>query len=156
MQRLLIPLILGATLAGACAGTTYSASATLATPDLVYVSPGVYAVAGFSDPIFYANNYYWRYDDGYWYRSRFYDRGWGYVTQPPRVISRIDRPYARYYRDRGRVQVDHRYRPDDRYRPREIREHRRVVGRDRGRNVRVIERDYDRGRGGRVRVIDRD
>lgn len=146
MQRHLIPLILGATLAGACgAGTTYTASATLATPDLVYVSPGVYAVANYSDPIYYADNHYWRYDDGYWYRSRNYTSGWTYAPRPPVVISRIDRPYARYYRDRGRVQVDNRYRPNDRYRPREIREHRSRV---------IVDRDRDRRRG-RVRVIDR-
>jgi hypothetical protein len=154
MQRLLIPLILGATLAGACGGTaTYTASATLTTPDLVYVRPGVYAVANYHVPVFYANNYYWLYDDGFWYRSRSINRGWTHVSRPPAVIARIDRPYARYYRDRGRVQVDLRYRPADRYRPPEVRQHRRVVGRDRS-SVQVIDRDRDRG--GRVRVIDRD
>ena len=140
MQRYLLPLLLGVTLASACAGS-YRASATVSTstPDLVYVSPGVYAVAGYSDPVYYADNYYWRYDDGYWYRSNYYTGGWQYYARPPVVISRIDRPYARYYRDRGTVHVDLRYRPTDRNRPAGIREHRsRSV--ERGNRPRVIER----------------
>jgi hypothetical protein len=55
------------------------------------------------------------------------------------VIVRIGHPYARYYRDRGRVHIDHRYRPSDYNRPVEIRRHRSVhVERTR---VRVIHRD---------------
>lgn len=147
MHRHLIPLIVSATLAGAgaCAGTSYTATATLATPDLVYVAPGVYAVANFPDPVFYANNYYWRYDDGYWYRSNYYTGGWRYYSRPPVVLSRIERPYARYYRDRGRIHVDYRYYPSDRNRPIAIREHRRSIYRS------------DRYRGGdRPRVIYRE
>jgi hypothetical protein len=141
MQRFFIPIILGAaTLVSACAGT-YSARATVSTPDLVYAGPGVRAVVNFGDPVFYADNYYWRYDDGYWYRSPYLTGGWTFVPRPPVVISRIDRPYARYYRDRGRVHIDYRYRPSDRTRPIEIREHRR--------------RTVDRGDSPRVRVIER-
>lgn len=140
MHRYLIPLLLGAALASGCAGT-YRARATVSTPDLVYVGPGVYAVANFGDPIFYADNYYWRYDGGYWYSSPYYTGGWRYDPRPPRVIARIDRPYARYYRDRGRVHVDYRYRPTYRNRPSEIREHRSRTVERRGPRVRVIERD---------------
>jgi hypothetical protein len=137
MHRYLIPLLLGVAMVSACAGT-YRATATVSTPDLVYAGPGVYAVANFSDPVFYADNYYWRYDDGYWYRSSYVTGGWQYVPRPPRVVARIDSPYTRYYRDGGRVHVDRRWRPDDRTRPREIREHRnRTVERNR---PRVIER----------------
>ena len=46
------------------------------TPDLVYVSPGVYVIADYAEPVFYASNYYWRYDGGVWYRSRSYTGGW--------------------------------------------------------------------------------
>ncbi len=95
-------------------------------PDLVYVSPGVYVVADYAEPVFYSANFYWRYgNDGRWYRSRYHDRGFGY-GRPPQAIVRIDSPsryrnyrgggyissrdQGRYYRDgRGRVRIrDHR------------------------------------------------
>ncbi len=140
MHRYLIPWLLGAALAGGCAGT-YSTGAYVSTPDLVYVSPGVYAVANYSDPVFYANNYYWRYYDGYWYSSPYYTGGWRYDRTPPRVIARINQPYVRYYRDRDRVHVDRRYRPSYSRQPAEIRSHRaRTVERGRSGGVRVIER----------------
>lgn len=113
MYRYLVPLILGAALAlaSACAGTTYTASATLRTPDLVFVQPGVYAVANYAEPVFYANNFYWRYDRGAWFRSPRFTGGWQFVRQPPPVIRRIDRPTARYVRRGGRVFIEERDRP---------------------------------------------
>lgn len=140
MQRYLIPLIVGGALASACAGT-YSTTAAISTPDLVYVGPNVYAVANFPDPVYYSAGVYWRYDDGYWYRSSYYTGGWIYDPRPPTVIVRIDRPYARYYRDRGRVHIDYRYRPSDDNRPREIRRHRAERGDGDRSSVRVIRRD---------------
>lgn len=121
LYRLLFPLLLGAaTLAGGCAGTsgyaTYSVTATI--PELVYVAPGVYAVAGYGQPIFYAGNSYWRYYDGGWYRSNRYTGGWYREPRPPVVVMRIERPTAYYYRDRGRIHVD--YRDRDRARDRRV------------------------------------
>src|SRR5262245_16426201 len=137
MHRYLIPVLLGAALTSACAGS-YGATATLSTPDLVYVGPGVYAVASFSEPVFYADNYYWRFHSGAWYRSSYFDRGWYYEPRPPVRVLGIERPYARYYRDRGRVHIDYRYRPTEANRPAVIYRSRTV---ERSESPRVIYRE---------------
>lgn len=97
-----------ASLAG-CAGTaTYSVSG----PDLVYIEPGVQVIADYDEPIFFANDYYWRQDGGVWYRSNRWNGGWAYAS-PPQAIIHIDSP-GRYrnYRPAGytprRQVVDHR------------------------------------------------
>ena len=130
MRRLLILLALttGAVVAGAgCNGrgtVAYTASGGYySQPSLAYVAPGVYVVEDYGAPVFYSNNRYWRYDNGRWYRSRYYDRGYTYWARPPRAVLSIDRPYAyvryrsptRYratrdtYREPGGVRVrDHR------------------------------------------------
>jgi len=97
--------------------------------DLAYVAPGVHAVVGNQVPMYYADNYYWRYDGGYWYRSPYYDSGWNYVQRPPAAIARLERPWSYYYRQAGQVRIDRdrynrdrlrsdRFRPDRPYRPR--------------------------------------
>lgn len=151
MRRLI--LVLAAALAGGCAAHgahgTYAVSASVGTPDLVYVSPGVYAVAGYADPIFYSNNFYWRFYAGSWYRSPYWNRGWAYYPRPPRVIARIDRPY----------QVYRRHRTYDRYRRPVYRDHRRYrrpVYRDHRRHDRDVRvRPAPRQRS-RVIIRDRD
>ncbi len=80
--------------------------------ELVYVSPGVYVVADYDEPVFYSDNYYWAQRDGYWYRSGYYSGGWVRVQSAPHVIAQIDRPrgYVRY-RGEGRARIrarDHR------------------------------------------------
>ena len=98
-----------ATMAGACTGTIQTRGAVVATtsdpyyePDLVYVSPGVSVIADYDEPVFQADNYYWRYYGGRWYRSPYHNRGWVYYSAPPTTISRIQRPYAyRHYRPLG-------------------------------------------------------
>ncbi len=90
-------------LLGACMGTaTYSGSGTYASgevygPDLVTIEPGIQVIADYDEPVFYADNYYWRNDGGYWYRSSYYDRGW-ITASPPVGIVRIGSPdrYRRY------------------------------------------------------------
>ena len=124
MRRLLMAIALGtsAFVAGAgCAGSghaTYAVSAQVRSPDLAYVSPGVYVVADYHEPVFYADNSYWRYNNGIWYSSSYYDRGWRYSRYTPRALVTIQRPtaYVRYrpstryiVRGDGRIQVrDHR------------------------------------------------
>jgi hypothetical protein len=108
MRRLLMAFALGTSaLAGAgCAGSgraTYAVSASYTQPELAYVRPGVYVVADYNEPVFYTNNLYWRYDNGRWYSSNYYNGGWRYSTAP-RVLYTIDRPYAYV-----------RYRPQTRY-----------------------------------------
>jgi len=100
MRSLLLLLLIG------CAGeATYggTATATVRTPELVTVSPGVEVIADYDQPIFYTDGFYWRYDNGTWFRSDYYTGGWVYAA-PPRALYRIDRPYAyRHYRPHGYV-----------------------------------------------------
>lgn len=97
-------LLLLSMLATACVGETavgvaYSAPA----PDLVYVSPGVSVIADYDYPVFYASNFYWRYDRGVWYRSRTYRGGWAVSYDVPATVRRIDRPaaYVHYHAARS-------------------------------------------------------
>jgi hypothetical protein len=106
---------------GCVAGGTarVSAGATISTPELVYIGPGVYVIEDYHRPVFYSNNYYWLYRDGIWFRSHVYTGNWVRARTVPREVRRIERPqrYVRYRadrrdRDRPRVQVrDHRQRP---------------------------------------------
>lgn len=109
MSRFTLPAIVAAAaLAVGCTGSgTYHTgggivTASAYTPDLVTVSPGVSVVAGYHEPVFYTDNYYWRPDNyGRWYRSSYYDRGWVYAS-PPRAVMTIERPYTyRNYRPHG-------------------------------------------------------
>jgi len=106
MQRptILLAMLIALTLAGGCVVTGQTHVRTrayvAAEPELVYVSPGVYVIADYDEPIFYSDNYYWLYRDGYWYRSSYYSGGWVTVSSTPYAIARIDRPHA-YVRYRG-------------------------------------------------------
>lgn len=122
MRRLLMALAIGSGALVAGCGThgraTYAVSAGYAQPELAYVSPGVYVVADYNQPVFYADNSYWRYNNGRWFASNYYDRGWRSMRYTPRALMSIQRPSAyvgyrpstRYIvRGDGRVQVrDHR------------------------------------------------
>jgi hypothetical protein len=122
----MLKVLFAALLATGCAGGTVAAGYGYNTyrPDLAYVGPGVHAVVGVGAPTYYSDNYYWRFNDGYWYRSRYYDRGWSAYQRPPRAIVSIDRPWSYYYRDGRQLRVDRqrfyrdRYRSDRGYRPR--------------------------------------
>jgi hypothetical protein len=95
-----------------------SAYVETSSPDLVFVSPGVYAVADYDQPVFYTGGAYWLYRDGFWFRSRVHTGGWARVSSPPVAVRRISRPQAYVrYRASGRV-----YRHDNRGR---IRVHQR-------------------------------
>ena len=105
-------LILGGLLALATATGCYArgstrVSASYATPDLVYVSPGVQVVADHDYPVFYSQGYYWRYDSGIWLRSRIYNRGFVRVRSVPVVVRQIRQPH-RYVRVRARGHVRQR------------------------------------------------
>jgi hypothetical protein len=103
MRRFLIPLLLSLG-ASACAGrATYTTSGTYDDPDLVYAEPGVQVIADYNEPVFYADNYYWRQDNGRWYRSNYHNRGWT-VSTPTVSVSRIRQPERyRHYRPNGYV-----------------------------------------------------
>jgi hypothetical protein len=91
--------------------------AHVSSPDLVMVSPGVYVIADYHEPVFYSNGYYWLYRDGYWMRSSYHSGGWVQVRTVPVGVRRIDRPrtYVRYRasgqvyrRDRSGRVIQHR------------------------------------------------
>jgi hypothetical protein len=111
MRRLLMLIALATTTAAigaGCAGdgtVRYTATATYSQPSLAYVSPGVYVVEDYDQPVFYSNNVYWRYNNGLWYQSRYHDRGFVYYSRPPRAVVSIQRPYA-YVRYRGSVRYN--------------------------------------------------
>src|ERR1051325_10833418 len=84
--------------------TTPSADVYVSTPDLVTVSPGVQVVADYDEPVFYTDGFYWRFYDGYWYRSNNCATGWYYYERPPVAVLQIDRPHAYvHYRPQGYV-----------------------------------------------------
>ena len=108
MRTRLLQALLFAGLAGGCTGTgavQYGASASVTTPELVYVSPGVQVIADYDEPVFYSDNYYWRYNNNVWYRSQYHTRGWVRVESPPVAVRRIDRPQT-YIRYRGNARAD--------------------------------------------------
>jgi len=46
--------------------------------------------------IYYVDGYYYLYEKGIWWRSRYYDRGWVRVTVLPAVFLKIPRTHPRY------------------------------------------------------------
>lgn len=100
MKRLLIPVLASIGLAGCYTtgdvGVSYSGGYTTAyvAPELYYVSPGVSVVAYSDYPVFYADNYYWRYDNGIWYSSPYYNSGWSVSYNVPYGVRGISRPYS--------------------------------------------------------------
>jgi hypothetical protein len=82
-------------------GQVQTAAYVEAEPELVYVSPGVYVVAEQDDPVFYSDNYYWRYDGGVWYRSSRWGGGWVVYNSRPARFHASFRPQA-YVRVRAR------------------------------------------------------
>jgi hypothetical protein len=102
-------------LGGGCAARVASAPPPTAAPatydgyghELVYVAPGVQVLADYDEPIFYAHDFYWRFQNGRWYRSFSFASGWVEVP-PTAAVARIQRPqtYAHYrppgYHARGR------------------------------------------------------
>ncbi len=104
MRALMLPgFLVAAALSAGCPGVGYTVTASGGAygPDLVYAAPGVQVIADFDEPIFYADNFYWRQQGTVWYRSTDYRSGWVYAPPPPSIRG-IDRPdrYA-HYRPQG-------------------------------------------------------
>ena len=138
MQRILLPVVAALAFAAGCytqgdVGVGYSYGYAAPAPSMYYVSPGVSVVAYSDYPVFYSDNYYWRYDGGLWYRSSYATGGWVTWNNVPYGVRSIDRPYryARYqpnprwssqpaYGNRGTYVRDQRYSrpaPQPGYRP---------------------------------------
>lgn len=106
---------LGAATSGCVASGTVRTRAYVETssPDLVYVSPGVYVIADYDEPVFYSGGSYWLYRDGFWFRSHVHTGGWSRAYSTPVAVRRIHRPNAyvrfratgRVYRHDGRGRV---------------------------------------------------
>ena len=134
MRALVFGILTAIAAAGCGSGRTHVQATVTSDPALVSVAPGVYALTNWGEPVFYSNNSYWLYDDGRWYRSRYYTGGW-VRARPPYAVMRIERPSQYTY-----------YRPDGRRIHTDVREER--VRRDRHR------RDRDRYRHDRDRYDD--
>lgn len=89
--------------------------ATAETPRMVWVGDGIWVLEDWPYSVYYYDNFYWRYIDGYWYRSAWYDSGFVRVSVWPRTLVRVHRSGSyRYYRaPRGaRTRVVPRTRPN--------------------------------------------
>ncbi|HYC53812.1 MAG TPA: hypothetical protein VEL28_02625 [Candidatus Binatia bacterium] len=74
----------------------------LPAPPQLVVLPGtyVYAVPDYGEDLFFVDGYWWRPYGGRWYRSRYYDRDWGYYSGVPTFYSSIPRTWRSDYRNR--------------------------------------------------------
>jgi hypothetical protein len=73
-----------------------------APPDVIVLpdTNDVYVVPGINIDLFFWDGWWWRPWEGRWYRSRYYDRGWGYYNRVPSFYFDVDPGWRRYYRDR--------------------------------------------------------
>ena len=71
--------------------------AVIVLPD----APDVYVVPGIDVDLFFWNGWWWRPWQGGWYRSRYYNRGWGYYSNVPSFYYDVDPGWRGYYRDRN-------------------------------------------------------
>jgi hypothetical protein len=104
MRTTLASLSLVASLLTGCYATArpvgYGYQATAVGPNLAYIGPNVQVVSDYDYPVFYSDNYYWRYDGGLWYRSSYHTGGWSVWNDVPVGVRSIDRPYG-YVHYRG-------------------------------------------------------
>ena len=71
--------------------------AVIVLPD----TPDVYVVPGIDVDLFFWGGWWWRPWQGGWYRSRYYNRGWGYYSNVPSFYYDVDPGWRGYYRDRN-------------------------------------------------------
>ena len=73
-----------------------------APPDVIVIpdTDYVYAVPDIGVDMYFWNGWWWRLWEGRWYRSHYYDRGWGYYGNVPSFYFDVDPGWRRYYRDR--------------------------------------------------------
>ena len=74
-----------------------------AAPPEVVVIPetNVYVVPDIDVDLFFWNGWWWRPWEGRWYRSHYYNRGWGYYNNVPSFYFDVDPGWRGYYRDRN-------------------------------------------------------
>jgi len=111
MKRLLLHMVLFALViaapASAMAQVTVSVGIPLpppivfqAPPAVIVLpdTPDVYAVPDVGVDLFFYNGWWWRFWDGYWYRSHYYDRGWAYFNHVPRFYYDVDPDWRGFYK----------------------------------------------------------
>jgi hypothetical protein len=74
-----------------------------AAPPTVIVLPEtyIYVVPDVDAEIFFYDGWWWRPWEGRWYRSHYYNRGWGYYNDVPSFYFDVDPGWRGYYRDRN-------------------------------------------------------
>jgi hypothetical protein len=73
-----------------------------APPELIVLPDTyVYVVPDVNVDIFFYNGWWWRPWEGRWYRSLYYNRGWGYYNNVPSFYFDIDPGWRGYYRNRN-------------------------------------------------------
>jgi len=84
------------------------------TPPAMVALPnatGVYVAPDVAVDLFFWNGWWWRPWGGYWYRSRYYDHGWGYYRNVPRFYRSVNPGWRGYYRSRNWNGRPWNYRP---------------------------------------------
>ncbi len=81
-----------------------------APPSIVFHAPpevivlpdtdGVYVAPAINVDLFFWNGWWQRPYEGRWYRSRYYDRGWGYYKDVPSFYFDVDPGWRGHYRNR--------------------------------------------------------
>jgi len=72
-------------------------------PDVVAMpdAPGVYVAPDVGVDLFFWSGWWWRPWGGHWYRSRYYDRGWGYFRGGvPGFYRHVNRGWRGNFRSR--------------------------------------------------------
>jgi len=72
-----------------------------APPDVVAMpdTSDVYVAPDINVDLFFWNGWWWRLWEGRWYRSHYYNRGWGYYNNVPSFYFDVDPGWRGYYRD---------------------------------------------------------
>jgi hypothetical protein len=74
-----------------------------APPDVIVLpdTNDVYVVPEIDVELFFWNGWWWRPWEGRWYRSHYYNRGWGYYNAVPSFYFDVDPGWRGYYRDQN-------------------------------------------------------
>src|SRR4030043_1437187 len=74
-----------------------------APPDVIVIpdTRAVYVVPDIDVDLFFWNGWWWRLWEGRWYRSHYYNRGWGYYSNVPSFYFDVDPGWRGHYRDRN-------------------------------------------------------
>ena len=69
-------------------------------PELIVLPESdVYVAPDIDVDLFFWNGWWWRLWEGRWYRSHYYNRGWGYYSSVPSFYFDVDPGWRGYYRD---------------------------------------------------------